>query len=84
MKYIKRFLESNVDRNYNKKALTNEEDTYIMTIDEWEENMKNAPYDRNEVISHWAKDGYYDKNTNAFSSDPMDATHVWIRFRTKS
>lgn len=83
MRYLKKFNESSDSRNYNQLALTNEEDSYIMTIHEWMENLKNNGWDVDDVIAHWAKDEYYDKNTDAHTSDPLDATHVWISYKSR-
>jgi hypothetical protein len=68
--------ESNIDRVYNRRALTNEEDSYLYNLDEWMENKDGM--DSDDISAHWVKDGYYDENTNAFDLDPLDATHVWI------
>lgn len=79
MKYLKKFNESDVTRNYSIKALTNGEDTYIMTLGKFRSGLGTE----NDMYAHWVKNGYYDKNTNAFTSDPMGATHVWIKYKPK-
>lgn len=88
MRYIKRFNESNDVRNYSVMALTNEEDSFCTVVKEWNE-VKDG-YDPTDVDAHWAKDSidlpgfqYYDKNTDAFTSDPMDATHVWFTIKSR-
>lgn len=35
MRHLRKFNESNNIRTYDKLALTNEESTYIMTVEEW-------------------------------------------------
>ncbi len=54
-----------------------------MTVEEWIENQENGGWDVSDVIAHWAKDGNYDEKTNAHTSDPMDATHVWIFIKSR-
>lgn len=88
MKHIRKFNESDSARNYSVMALTNEEDSFCTVVEEWNE-VKDG-YDPDDTDAHWAKTDpddpdfqYYDKNTDAFTSDPMDATHVWLTIKSR-
>jgi hypothetical protein len=69
-----------MSREYNNKIDDDPEyPDVVMTLDEWFSHHKNQTCFFDQGDAKWAKDGKYCDKSEAFTTEPEDATHViWI------